>query len=162
MEKHITTNLTNYLSKFNIIIKEQFAYQKNKSTTDLLIELVDMINQNLLSEKLVMALSIDLSKAYDVIDHSKLLDAIEKVGIRGKVHDLFRNYLKDRNFRVKVGMSHSKKIEIEQGIPQGSYLGPILYLIYVNDIHKCFENSEYFIYADDKLLISSHKNQKNC
>jgi len=160
LEKHITTNLTSYLSKFKIIIKEQYAYQKNKSTTDLLIELVEMMNENLHLGKHVIALSIDLSKAYDVISHSKLLDAIEKVGIRGKVQDLLKNYLESRNFRVKVGSSFSKKIDIKQGIPQGSYLGPILYLLYVNDINRCFDYCKYFIYADDKLLISCHKNVK--
>lgn len=77
-------------------------------------------------------------------------------GIRGKVALLIRNYLKDRLMTVKVSNTYSERVEINRGVPQGSILGPLLYLIYVNDIGKCFDKCKYFLYADDTVIISVH------
>ena len=99
----------------------------------------------------------DLSKAFDVIDHKILLHKLHQYGIRGIVNKWFENYLKDRTQFVNFDDNDSTKRHILCGVPQGSILGPLLYLIYVNDIAKACD-SNIFSFADDTTMVLSHSN----
>ena len=99
----------------------------------------------------------DLSNAFDVIDHKILLHKLHQYGIRGIVNKWFENYLKDRTQFVNFDDNDSTKRHILCGVPQGSILGPLLYLIYVNDIAKACD-SNIFSFADDTTMVLRHSN----
>ena len=156
-ERHVGDILTGYLRSKNILDIRQFAFQKGKGTTDLLEEVTDIINESLDKGIHVVCLFIDFTKAFDTINHKKLLTVLENIGVRGNIFDFFRSYLHKRTYKVKVGNFESISKDLTRGVPQGSILGPILYALYVNDVGKCFSSCEHFLYADDTLIMSRNK-----
>lgn len=158
MERWIVINLNKYLKDSNIINIFQFGFQKGKSTTKLLTLFSDYVNSRLNVNLHILALFIDFSKAFDTLNHSKLLYLLENIGIRGTMLRWFESYLRDRKMVVKIGKSLSSYVNISTGVPQGSILGPVLYLIYTNSIADHVINSQMFTYADDTLILSSHRN----
>ena len=104
-----------------------------------------------------MSIFCDLSKAFDVISRTILIKKLEYYGIRGIVKNWLINYLSDRTQYVEIENNASSVSKIKCGVPQGSILGPLLYLIYVNDIGKCTEGN-VLSFADDTSLVLSHQN----
>ena len=119
-------------------------------------KLVKSINQNLYS----CCVFVDLSKAFDTVDHEILLKKMYHFfGIRGKTQELFRSYLSDRYQYTKVSTSISSNSRISCGVPQGSCLGPILFLMYINDIPNC-SKFDISLFANDTYLMLSETNLK--
>ena len=104
-------------------------------------------------------LSLDLQKAFDTIDHSILLEKMSCLGFAGKTIAWFTSYLTNRSFIVNVGKESSSPGKLSCGVPQGSILGPLLFLLYVNDMPQAV-NSELLLYADDTCLIYMGKISK--
>ena len=100
---------------------------------------------------------IDLKKAFDTVDHAILLGKVLKYGIKELEHDWFKSYLANRRQFCRINGVSSKVEEISYGVPQGSCLGPLLFLIYINDLPFCLRNSEATIYADDTTISYSSK-----
>ena len=111
-----------------------------------------------------LALFLDLSKDFDSLEHSVLLEKLERYGIRGVALSWFKSYLKDREIRVKCKVASIGKIEysdyqkIEFGTPQGSCLGPLIFLIFTNDLYQHVKHSSTILYADDTTLHKTHRN----
>ena len=161
MERCISNRLNDYLVKYNIISNKQFGFQKNKSTSDLLEEFSNEINYNLNNNFHSLGLFIDFSKAFDTLCHTKLLQALDNVGVRGPLLKWFVDYLDNRQMQVKINDTLSEVKHVMTGVPQGSILGPLLYLIYVNDMFKSVDNCKILMYADDTVLIASHRDFKS-
>lgn len=104
-----------------------------------------------------MGLFIDFSKAFDTLSHNKMIEVLEHTGIRGNCIEWFKNYLECRNYSVKLQDRMSDNIPLKQGVPQGSKLGPILYIIYANDMMRVLRDSNVYAYADDTAIIVSNK-----
>ena len=103
---------------------------------------------------------IDFKKAFDTVDHLILLKKLDHYGIRGTPNNWFRSYLSDRKQYVSVSGTNSSFKSINHGVPQGSVLGPLLFLIYINDLPNALVYSDAFIFADDTALLYSDKNLK--
>ena len=116
------------------------------------------ISQAIDNNEYTAGVFLDLAKAFDTVNHEILLRKLDHYGIRGIVHDWFKNYLINRQQIVKYKLVKSDSMTIKCGVPQGSVLGPLLFLIYMNDISKCSKILSFILFADDTNLFYSHKN----
>ena len=135
--------ITDFVVKYKIIDNRQYGFQKGKTVNQLLGKFSDHFNKSMSQNLHSLVLFLDFSKAFDTISHAKLLDALEAIGICGNCHKLLKSYLQNRHFKVKVDSECSKLFDIECGVPQGSKLGPLLFLIYSNNLLKQLINNNY-------------------
>ena len=121
------------------------------------MSITENIQTHLDKNELTAGVFIDLRKAFNTVDHDILLTKLHHYGIRGLSHDWFRSYLKGRQQFVSIGNQASTIKEIVSGVPQGSVLGPLLFLIYINDLHSCLKYSKAYHFADDtNVTLSDH------
>lgn len=160
LEHHICEQLKKYLTKNNIINQAQHGFMPKKSTIGLLEHLTTDINTALNKNMYMLAVSLDLSKAFDIISHEILLNKLEKIGIRGNLLNLLTNYFQDRTTRVSIGDILSSPTEQLFGLIQGSILSPILFNIYVNDLASLDLRCKILCYADDTLLYLESRSLK--
>ena len=126
----IARRLTPILRNYKIINKNQFDFQKGLDINKLLGNFSNLINSCLSKRLHCSVLFVDFSKAFDTLTHSKLLQMLERIGVRGSTLNWFKNYLDCRTYRVRICDENSEEVPIDCGVPQGSKLGPILYLTY--------------------------------
>lgn len=149
LEKAVDLQLSSYLTEHELISCSQSAFRKGHSTATASHKLVDDILENMNEGLITGACFFDLSKCFDTIDHSILLQKLHKYGIRTAEHAWFSNYLTNRRQVVASNGSLSEPRGITTGVPQGSVLGPILFLLFINDMPSCLLNSSVNMYADD-------------
>ena len=152
-EKIIYSRLYSYLSAKGILQDNQFGFRKSHSTSHALNYSVSEIRKYLNDKKHVIGIYIDLSKAFDTLDHNKLLSKLSIYGIRGNAHSLLKSYLSGRVQYTNVLGESSEKLSVKYGVPQGSVLGPLLFLLYINDIRNCNELGLFVLFADDTNIF---------
>ena len=156
-ESHIHNNLNKFFSKHSVIYRNQFGFQKNNSTELAVINSINDIISSLDNKLVTCAIFLDLAKAFNSVNHKILLNKLEKYGIRGIPLLLLENYLNNREQVTNVNNFKSSKLHINVGVPQGSCLGPLLFLIYINDMHLC-TSLKIRLFADDACVSFSHEN----
>ena len=156
-EKLICKQLVNYLEKHEILYKFQFGFRKGHSTSQAIAEIADNLrNANLYS----CGVFLDFSKAFDTVNHTILLKKMKPYGIRGVSRQFFANYLANRQQYVQMGNTVSSEQTMTCGTPQGSSLGPALFLIYINDLPNCSSPLTFRIFADDTNVFASARDLK--
>ena len=158
LERAVHNRVSNFLHSQNLLYKSQYGFRTNHSTEHALIEIQNTIIQNLKNNKITAGIFLDLSKAFDCIDHTILLTKLENYGIRGTSLKWFESYLSNRYQYVVLNKSKSQTITIDTGVPQGTILGPLLFIIYMNDLTtNC---GSLISFADDTTLLYSNTNFK--
>ena len=153
LEKLIYKRVYNYLTRLNLLYTRQFGFRHKHSTLHTLLNMCQKISDALDEKKFVCGVFVDLQKAFDTVDHSILLAKLHHYGIRGKAHSLFKSYLTGRKQFVSVSGSNSAELLMKHGVPQGSVLGPLLFLIYINDLNFAINGSIVHHFADDTNLL---------
>ena len=154
-EKVMLNRLIKYLEKFSILYEYQFVFRRKRSTHLALITLIDKLTQAIENGEYVIGVFLDFSKAFDTVNHEILLDKLYHYGVRGCAHKWFSSYVTDRQQFVTYNGMKSQNQVIKCGVPQGSILGPLLFLIYINDPATVCKNTFPILFADDsKLFIS--------
>lgn len=153
LEKIMFEQMVEYLDEQEILSESQYGFRKNRSTDYAAIELVDRISQVLDNKKKAIAIFMDLSKAFDSLNHEILLKKLAYYGFVGNSISLLESYLSNRKQFVSWNNTNSEKRNINTGIPQGSILGPLLFIIYVNDLSKACEKFHPICFADDTTLL---------
>lgn len=149
-EKIIFNRLYNFAIKHKLISARQFGFLKNKSADDAIALLSKFIYDNLSISKPTVVAFLDYSKAFDTINHDVLLSKLYNMGIRGVCLSLIKTYLSDRTQVVKVNSTKSHPATTNVGVPQGSILGPLLFILYINDL-LCL-HQDLVAYADDTVV----------
>ena len=154
IEKYVFDQLYSYFETNKLFFSSQYGYRKHHSTDYACVELVDKIMHDLDEGETPICFFLDLSKAFDTLDHDILLAKLKYYGIDDNAIKWFRSYLSNRSQYVEIDDTRSGIKNIRTAVPQGSILGPLLFIIYVNDINKASKKIEAIIYADDTSLNS--------
>ena len=156
-ERLLLSRLESFFETHNIITAHQYGFRKNRGTDDAIMDILGSIRNSMLSKRYCIATFFDFSKAFDTLNHERLLVKLYKYGIRGVALDLVKSYLTGRTQSVSLKGRSSATCQLMQGVPQGSILGPWLFNVYVNDLHH-FLNHPPTQYADDTTVVVDDPN----
>ena len=156
LERIVYIRTIRFCQFHNIITDFQFGFRENHSTSHALLSFVEKATKALDTFCHMEGVFLDFSKAFDTINHKILLRKLYHYGIRGKALEWFRSYLSNRKQFVTLNDIDSQMLDIECGVPQGSLLGPLLFIIFINDFHNCSNKLSFLMFADDSNLFFSH------
>ena len=156
-ERCILNQLSFYLTYEDILVPNQYGFRSAMTTVDCLVDLIDEITKSLDEENYAISIFLDLSEAFDTVNHSILLSKLDVYGKRDIENQWFRSYLNKRKQKVFVNGVESDFLKVNSGVPQGSILGPVLFLVYINDIVNATNYFSIRLFADDTSLTAAGK-----
>ena len=146
------------IDKYNIFYDKRFGFRRNHSTLHATLLITDKIQRAIEDGLFSCGIFLDFCKAFDTVDHGILLKKLTRHGIRGIANYWFASYLSNRRQYVSIGSIKSDDTLITHGVSQGSVLGPLLFLLYINDFNKCSNVFDFHIFVDDTNLFYSNSN----
>lgn len=157
-ERLLYKRIVVFFNKYNMLFQYQFGFRENHSTVLALIEITDKIKKHIDKNEFTIGIFLDLCKAFDSVDHSILLSKLKYYGVRGLAYSLLSSYLSNRKQYTVINNVKSDTRNIGYGVPQGSVLGPLLFLIFINDIQYCTNDQHLRLFADDTGIFVYGKN----
>ena len=157
LEKLMHKRLIAFIDKYKILYDKQFGFREKYSTIQATLLITDRIQNAIENGLYSCGIFLDFSKAFDTVNHDILLKKLNHYGIRGIANKWFVSYLTNRRQHVSIGNTKTDDLIVSNGVPQGSVLGPLLFLLYINDFHLCSNFFDFHIFADDTNLFCSHK-----
>ena len=158
-ERIIPNQVNEFMQKEKILNGTQFEFRKHKSSTDAVLHLIEPLQENYDNLKISVAVFIDLAKTFNSISHEIFLKNIEPYGFSESAVDLFASFLKNRKQCAKINNVYSEVLETNHGVPQGTVLGPLVFLLYINDFREKVQgNFDIIQFADDIYFHFSRKN----
>ena len=160
-DSFVYNRLLAFIHKHNLLTPNQFGFQVNKSTELAVNEITNNIIRSFENKETAFCIFLDFAKAFDTVKHDILLSKLEYYGIRGTPLMWFKSYLQNRQQYTDIDGTLSDIDYIKFGVPQGSILGPLLFLIYINDIVHSSDILKFFLFADDTTIYYSTKTSHN-
>ena len=161
LEKLVYKRLLKFLEKYSILTSNQFGFRVKHSTIHAILSIINEI-QNAIEDGLFSCgICLDLSKDFYTVNHNILVHKLKNIGVRGTANNWFVSYLSNRKQFVSIGSQNSDYQSINCGVPQRSLFGPLLFLVYINDIANCSTKLDFHLFADDSNLFFADKNLKN-
>ena len=155
-ERAVYNRIFQFLVDNDILFKHQFGFRPGHSTSHALVNFVNKVANAVDCQKYVAGIFLDLSKAFDTLNHEILLSKLEAYGINGSAHQWITNYFCNRIQFVQIGNSKSDALRQICGVPQGSILGPLFFILYINDLPACCNELEFILFADDTSIFFEH------
>ena len=152
LEKIIKEQLAQYLEANNILCQCQYGFRSGKNISNALFNLNKDLNDSLSKNKKNLLIFLDIAKAFDSIDRRKLLQKLKLIGVTDNALNWFQSYLSNRQQFVEILNVKGNNCSIEYGVVQGSTLGPLLFLIYVNNLSKVNISGKLYLFADDTAV----------
>ena len=160
-EKLVLKGMESFLEQNNLLSPSQYGFRKTLSAQHAILDIVSTIQTNMDKRLFSCGVFIDLKKAFDTVDHKILLHKLDHYGFRGVINKWFSSYLQGRIQTTQIDLYTSARKDTTCGVPQGSVLGPLLFLIYINDIQDSSEKLKFFLFADDTNILYADKNLRS-
>ena len=160
MEKYVAGRITFFLEGKNYFTEKQFGFRNSRSTSGALSTILDNILYQLNNAEFSVVAYLDFQKAFDTINHKIIITKLENAGLGQNSLKLLQNYLSNRKQKTKIhsGISSIKSITV--GVPQGSTIRPLMFIVYINDLSKVLQSCKSCMYADDTVLYCGSVNRK--
>uniref|UniRef100_A0A669CB82 Reverse transcriptase domain-containing protein n=1 Tax=Oreochromis niloticus TaxID=8128 RepID=A0A669CB82_ORENI len=155
LEKLFIKRFDSFVEKYELLTDSQYGFRSNRSTALALIDLMEKITECMDNKRFALSVFLDLKKAFDTVNHEILLKKLERYGFRGVVLEWLKSYVGNRQQYVQINEYKSNLMDIACGVPQGSVLGPKMFIMYLNDICRVSQILKFVIFADDTNIMCS-------